>query len=113
MDAYTARQLARFADIVDQMKEATSNESFINSPNVRCMMALRDALASRGVPLTAVTTVVANAEIELTEFDAEHPDWKRIVNGHADIIARANAFFTLQFGDATPFISKYTFKVKL
>lgn len=107
MNAYQARMLQQTADMFEKMNKNLD----LDNANVRCMLALTEALRAQGLPASVVVTLVANAQVEISEFDMNNSDWARIINNYAELAAKAYNFFSTKFQDPSPFLAKFTFSL--
>lgn len=112
MDTYT---LERAVNLFENMALA----DFASSPSFRFIKDLRAALREigRSTPGTAlsegeISTLISQCEINLSEYDAENPLFKRLIAAYVAVIRNAR---TAMMGimDPTAFLSRCSLKLDL
>lgn len=103
--------LSEFADMTEALnKQMDDIESLAN---VRFMKDFRDAMLRHGMPDYAAEIVLAGSTVNLDGYDANDPDFKRIIENSAQAYAKAFRYFKANFVNAGPFLQKFTFKLEV
>lgn len=102
-----ASQLTELADMFEKL----ASKEFAEMPTVQFQEALISELAKQGVPIQIATSIVALMDIQISEFDGDNADWKRIIKSFSTIIIRLRTRYGSQLMEKLAPKLSITYKV--
>lgn len=80
---------SEFAQNCEDMNNQFTEESIMETPTARFTLDLYRALRNVGdipIPREIVEEIISNAEIDLSQYDGEDPDFKRIISNWSEMV---------------------------